>query len=843
MNERTCLKVTICKRRLDVLGLYPRSGDGWTGPFVTYTAELALKHINENTNLLNDYQIVIDWKNTQCDGGIALKQFIDALGKNQNQTYLAVLGAGCSVATSQVAVISYRYGLAQITFASTAPNLGNNVMYPRFVRGVPSDLKVVHARARFLQQNNWKRVAIINEQDPTFVSSSHHMENVLSLLNVDYKVEDITLDGTVPLEQQVSILANNLRGYRIIIANMYEDAAIKLFCYLYKQKEKYLLPNIATWLFLGWFTDQWHDKQGVLEEVGCTAEQIATASNGALGFLATHSKKHFMGQTNNNQVTIANRTTAELFQEYKELILERINNDTVRFDREFDVYDAYVYDSIWTLALAMQNASDKGFNLTEISQKQNLEDTNIFSKNSEFSSAVYNGMLYQNFIGWTGNVRFSGHERFYPQVQILEFVDGNLVYRGDCENIPYFDDFTEDSINSIMCSLDETFTYWNKETATDGINNMYTSGAIVALVFLLSLCIGAYVTFLIIVILVGKWEKLESIYESSPIITCIILAGNYFLLIAGVLYVFTDRFVGHENPLLMSSSFESFTTEMCGTSGCKFLCMLPVIFALLGSSLIFGGMIGKASTIYLYAIKNSLKHYLKILFLISNCLPVFFICVDIILVIIWGSVSFLVVKSEVLPTGIDNEPYIRVLQCGMSTQQETATSIFIVFLIIYKIMIIVIGLVMAYFLRDIKKKDLRYWDTITWTMYTMSISTFVLFLFLFLIEDFNAKHAVICVLVLVTVTTSASITGLPPVYYIFKYPHPGYEAIIIPKGLRNTEPKDILMKHQIINLESDNAQLNCDVEDLKNENKFLKQRKGVLEENKSQSNMDTPDIN
>ncbi|KAI6659414.1 Gamma-aminobutyric acid type B receptor subunit 1-like [Oopsacas minuta] len=485
------MQVAICKQRLDVLGLYPRSGDGWTEPFVKYTAELALKHISENTNLLNDYQIVIDWKNTQCDGGIALKQFIDALGKNQNQTYLVVFGAGCSVATSQVAVISYRYGLVQIAFASTAPNPGNNVLYPRFVRGVPSDLKAVPARARFIQQNNWKRVAIINEQDPIFVSSSHYMENVLDLLNVDYKVEDITLDGTVPLEQQVSILANNLRGYRIIIANMYEDAAIKLFCYLYKQKEKYLLPNIATWLFLGWFTDQWHDKQGVLVEVGCTAEQIATASNGALGFLVVHSKKHFMGQTNNNQVTIANRTTAELYQEYKELILERINNDTVRFDREFDVHDAYVYDSIWTLALAMQNASDEGFNLTEISQKQNLEDTNIFSKNSEFSSAVYNGMLYQNFIGWTGNVRFSGYERLNPQVQILEFVDGNLVYRGDCENIPYFDDFTEDSINSIMCSLDETFTYWNKETATDEINNMYTSEAIVALGVLLSLCIFA----------------------------------------------------------------------------------------------------------------------------------------------------------------------------------------------------------------------------------------------------------------------------------------------------------------------------------------------------------------
>ena len=108
-------------------------------------------------------------------------------------------------------------------------------------------------------------------------------------------MEDFAPDGTIGLDQQVRTIADNLRGngYRIIIANMYEDAAIKMFCELYKQKETYLLPNTATWIFLGWFTDQWNNKPDVLEKSGCTAEQIAEISNGALGFLVAHSKMNF----------------------------------------------------------------------------------------------------------------------------------------------------------------------------------------------------------------------------------------------------------------------------------------------------------------------------------------------------------------------------------------------------------------------------------------------------------------------------------------------------------------------------------------------------------------------
>ena len=807
------LKIAVCKQNLYVLGLYPKSGDGWTEPFVEYSAELALSHIRENGSILSEYQIVIDWKNTKCNGGVALKEFFDALAKNRSRTYLAVFGGGCAVATSEVAAISFRYGLAQIAYASTAPNLGNSELYPKFVRGVPSDLNAVPARARFINQNNWKRVAIINEQDPIFVASSHFMETVLDGINVEYRVEDFAPSGTIPLDQQVRTIADNLRGngYRIIIANMYEDAAIQIFCELYKQKETYLLPNIATWIFLGWFTDQWNNKQDVLDKVGCTAEQIADISNGALGFLGAHSEKNFRGETGSKHPTVVNYSSKELYEEYKRRILLELSYET--FERDSDVHDAYVYDSLWTLALALQDVVDDGTNLTEISQREIVTDEEFFSENSTYSNHVYQAMLRQNFIGWSGKVEYDGHERFYDQVQILEFVNGSLVYRGDCVNIPYYSNYTVDTIESINCYLDETFRYWNKETASDGITDTQVPVAILCIAMLLSVVTVVYVTFLIVVIVVGKFQNLKSIQNSSPILTCIILSGNYLLVLAGVFYISNDRIVGYDNPGLVST--EDATTQVCDSAGCKFLCMFPVSLLLVASSLIFGGMIGKASIIYFVAVEQKFNSSEKVRICIRFIWPLIFTCVDVVFVTIWSLASSLVMNSEVQSTGQDVSPFIRVIQCRIPTEHEIVNDVLIGILIAYKSVVVLIGLVMAYNLRKVKRNSLRYWDTITWTMYNMTIFTFVLIICFFLIDTYVTKVAVISVLVLTTALITSSITGLPPVYYRFKDPNLEKEKNKDSGAHNEIVENSAMLKKQLEALRNDKTELECKIDGLR----------------------------
>ena len=788
-----CLQLAASKQTLDILGMYPKDGDGWTEPFVEYSADVALRHIQLNGSILRDYQLRIDWKNTQCNSGIALKEFVDALGTNQSKTYLAVFGGGCAVATSQVAALSYRYGLAQIAYASTAPNLGNRKLYPRFVRGVPSDINAVPARASFIKLHNWRRVAIINEQDPIFVASSHNMESVLDRLQVEYRVEDFAPSGdfapnsTLHLDQQVTRIAENLKKFKIIIANMYEEAAIKLFCRLYKLDNKFLLPKTTTWIFLGWFTDQWHNKPAVLAKVGCTAEEVASVSNGALGFLVAHSKQSFRGE-NNTQITIANLTPAQIYKEYKSYVLEKLNNNTSQFDEESDPHDAYVYDSLWTLALSLQGMLDSGTDLYEVSQKNINQDLSYLR---EFSKGLYERMQEQAFQGWAGRVEFRGHERITDRVQLLEFVNGNLLHRGDFEGIRYNKEgnYTVKEIERITLRLDvagyEAFSYWDSQTATDGIQDELVPIPFLSVGAVITVTIALYITILITMIMAGVFQRLQSIQNSSPILTCVILGGNYLLLLAGVLYLANDRIMGHNNGNFLSNvSGEEATTEVCDTPECKLLCMLPVSLLLVSSSLVFGGMIGKATLIYVCAVQLNFSLSDRKKMVLRFVWLALFSCVDILFVLVWSLVSSLVMKSEVLPTGGDDPPFIRVIQCRRPHQHEVANNVLIGLLIVYKSGIILIGLVMAYNLRNVERPSLRYWGTITWTMYNTSIFSLVLILSFFLITDFVIKQVIVAVLILLTVFITVSITGLPPVYYRFKDPNLTRERA---KSVGNTE--------------------------------------------------------
>ena len=435
---------------------------------------------------------------------------------------------------------------------------------------------------------------------------------------------------------------------------------------------------------------------------------------------------------------------------------------------------------------------------------------------NSFGSDLYNEMKEQRFDGWTGRVEFNGHERFYERVQLLEFVEGRLDERLEFINIPlstvsnYVDEI--DSITHIEINQ---FSYWNKETASDGIQDMQVPTSILCIAILLSIVIIVYVTFLILVIIVGKLRNLKAIQNSSPILTCIILGGNYLLVLAGVFYISNDRIVGYDNPGLMSNfKDEKPTTQVCDSSQCKFLCMFPLSLLLVASSLIFGGMIGKASIIYLLAVRFRFDLSEKVRILIRFSWPLIFTCLDVVVVITWSLVSSLVMKSEVQSTGLEASPFIRIIQCRRPTEYETVSDVFIGLLIVYKSVVVLIGLVMAYNLRNVKKNSLRYWGTITWTMYNMTIFTFVLIMSFFLIEDYVIKRVVISVLVLMTALITSSITGLPSVYYMFRDPNLEKEKGKV-VGIRSgIVQDDSMLKKQVDALQKDKSKLETEIEDL-----------------------------
>ena len=208
------------KPTIYIAGFYPDSFV-ISAPNMLHTSQYTENEINNNTlGLLSDYNIKVVWRNTLCIERFAIEAFIEFLREDTNR-YLVLLGPACSDPAAGVAQVSYRYGLSLLTFASRSPQLGNLARYPGFIRGNPSDANIVAGWMKYIQEYNWRRLAILNQQGDYFISTSQEAQLLLQQLDIQHYV-GIFDPESIRFDDQVDTLLSRVdrEGYRIIISEL-----------------------------------------------------------------------------------------------------------------------------------------------------------------------------------------------------------------------------------------------------------------------------------------------------------------------------------------------------------------------------------------------------------------------------------------------------------------------------------------------------------------------------------------------------------------------------------------------------------------------------------------------
>ncbi|XP_070548129.1 gamma-aminobutyric acid type B receptor subunit 1-like [Ptychodera flava] len=180
------------KTNITIGGLFPMSGTV-NAPGILPGVEMALEHINANEDILPDYTLQMEWKNTECDAGVGMKSFFELLYEEPVKVML--LGAACSTVSQPVAATAQHWNLVQAT----------NLLITGLKR--------------------------------------HGIELVTS---------EIVDSDSMPTNQLSNIKA---KDGRIIVVNMFEDQARVLFCEAYKlgmygPKYMYFVPG--WWLDVWW---------------------------------------------------------------------------------------------------------------------------------------------------------------------------------------------------------------------------------------------------------------------------------------------------------------------------------------------------------------------------------------------------------------------------------------------------------------------------------------------------------------------------------------------------------------------------------------------------------------
>ena len=741
---------------LYLLGLYPETG-GWSLPLGPLCSTMALDQINSREDLLPGYKLNVEWRNSDCSDKVAMESFINSL--TSNKTYIGVFGPGCSVAAVAIANISPAYGLITFSYAAASPSLEDEVRYKYFIRGLTSDTSIAVGRINFIENYGWKRVAIISQQEELFVYNSYVMEDLLTNLGIDYRTGSFdtkSLNVDTQIKNAINLIKET--GYRIIIANMYEDAAILFICQVKLTVNP--LPYL-TWLIIGWYTSDWDRDAYKITNGKCTKQDIRDVINGAVGIIPY---KLYNSILRSNETTISGLTPQELYNSYQQIA----SDNNVNFETEHDSVDAYLYDSLWTYALGINQTIAEGYNPEE------FDYTNL-----AFTQSLYVNTFSQKFMGWTGEVSYFGRERRADTVQVLEFVDGNIEYRGYYANFPA--NSSEYANTTGVTSDIRPFKFWDAARASDGIQDRFSSIIIFAVVLVVAILLFIYITVLIVVIIIGVKMNLPPATKSEPLINIAMLAGTYFTVMVAVVFVIDGKF---------------FSTLREDSLECIAYCHTNILLPTISGSILYGGVLAKASKYYIIVVKNKFKYidWLQARYLLL--FPLALVIFDILLVISWGVISPILYQSTVIPSGETDPPLIRIYRCVILENAGFAVPFVVV-----NLLMIVVALFLAYHLRKVVNKSQRYSSTIVWTVYTSAIFTFIIILLLIFVVDPSIRIGLSALITEITAFTVSSIIGLPIVYYLIKDP----KGVTFFKSQAQDEyPEDAeLLKQRITALERD----------------------------------------
>ena len=749
------------QQQLHIAGLYPYPSAKKLGA-TPDAVQLALEHINSDPTILSSYDLTVKFRDSGCSNVVAVKSLFKFI-REPDQKYLVVLGAACSVATALVAELAIAENLPTISYASTSTSLTNNERFPELLLGTPSDINTVFGQLLFIQKNNFRRVAIINQQEELFVSISARLQVFLNQLGISYLIEIFSPKNENYLDT-IDILLGRIQneGYRVIVVNMYEAEYVHMLCRL--RKFPSLHPPSTTWIVLGWYVN-WSDDVENVTNGECTNEEVVAISNGSV---AVNPSVNFENFESVNQPTISGYTPRELFELYKAVSLSK--NTLTFFEKESNFYDAFAYDCTWTIALA----------LNEMAASHNLSTAQL--KSTELFDAMQN----VRFTGWTGEVRYVDRVRPENKIQLFEIINGSFLIRGLFVDIPANQSELVGN-GSIAYREISPFIIFDFEKATDGIEVHYIHTSIFALTVIIFLLGLAYVTVLIVIISIGWVKRYAAVIKSEPSVNILIISGNYFIFLLALLWSIDGRYLQTRNNQFL----------------CTFVCHLRIWLFSVSINIIFGGMLGKAIKYYVIAIKHKFRYSTYLKFYHILLLPLFLILLDTTYILVWGLVNPITYTIFNIESGLISPPIYQVAECRPA--DRTSSIILFTIFICCKSILVLIGLFLAYHLRKVLNKANKYTATITWTMYNTVIFSILQVILILLLTDINIKYGLVCFFTLLEGFVLSSIVVCPILYYLYKDPHgKTFESVI----LKDEFPEfPELLKEKIRTLEKQNLEL------------------------------------
>ncbi|XP_033627262.1 uncharacterized protein LOC117290084 [Asterias rubens] len=370
-------------------GFFSLAGSAFDASGSLVSVRMALEDINARPDVLSDYELRMVWSNTMCNAGLGTRRLFELI--QQPPQKLMLIGPACSTTAQAVAQTAFYWNLITISYSVGSPALSNRLVFPKFFRTYMPDTLLNKARLHIIRDFGWKRVATIHENEDLFSLSIDDMVNLL-------KTEDIDLISSESFDEDPINQIANLKQLdaRIILVNMYEDKARRVFCEAWRQN---MTGPGYVWLLLGWYSMQWWTVRDD-SITRCTTEEIKNAVEGSL-YIATECA--VFGRQDAD--TVSGVTPLDFDVEIQRRLLRQENEN-----HTYSGQESFGYDAVWAIALALNKSAEvlktKRFRDGSI---RRLEDFTYDDK--EMSQLFFDLLAETDFYGTSGPVSFIGSDR------------------------------------------------------------------------------------------------------------------------------------------------------------------------------------------------------------------------------------------------------------------------------------------------------------------------------------------------------------------------------------------------------------------------------------------------
>ena len=487
---------------------FNRPHSGWdTGPDMLAAGRVAVQEINSRTDILTNYTLeMIEGRHEACGltgATLGIKELASGGIGKEDVSVVAVLGLFCSTSTQHIAPVAGRAGLIQLS-AANSPLFSRDLQkFPHLWRILVSARAYADMMLSLMRRIGWKKVGLVQDLNTLFHSGI--AESFIDLIRANNEYSINYRAGIVRTrEELIDTALGKIKktGTRIVFLQTTGPQTAKFLCAAANKNMVY--PDYL-WIITDYFLT------GLIGELeglsNCNETLLRKGINGSLiGFFDLQDTE-----------AIFTNASGFNYSEYQQKYLEQLNETRKEYYNSDDdvgdvLYAGLLYDQVWALALAINNAIE----LYNIS----MED---YSYNQyEVTNKIEESLSRVSFRGATGHIMFSEDREVSTPVNIYQ-VNSNASEPHIL--IGYYDSY-HNTINITINNLP------SDEINTD-IKSVPLEVAIGLYVAVLSVTI--IVTIILICLLYHRSKP--PVKATSPFVSFLMFLGCYLFLVNDLLRI------------------------------------------------------------------------------------------------------------------------------------------------------------------------------------------------------------------------------------------------------------------------------------------------------------------